>query len=138
MPAFTSRVSIVYEILQSDQYAVTGRTIYYLPASMKVTAADRRNSQIWVVSADLSAEQLSLNPLGVSAPGAVMMFLSDQEVDVRFNSASDATFLSAVTMFVAGANISNMYITTGSAVTTILLETAGGSNAVVTTTLPVP
>ena len=139
MPAFTGRIGIVYQLLQSDQFAVTGRTVMYLPASMKVTGADRRNGQVWTISAGVSAQALTLNPLGVSAPGMMTLFLADQACDVRFNAASDTTFLSAVRMFVAGANISNVYVTTGSAWdTTILLECIGGSNAQVTTTLPVP
>lgn len=139
MATFTGRVSIQYEVLQADQYAVTGRTVHFLPASMKVTGADRRHGQVWTLSAGLSAQALTLSPLGVSAPGMLMLFLADQEVDVRFNAASDSIFLSAVRMFVAGASVSNLFITTPSAnATTILLEMVGGSAASITASLPLP
>lgn len=139
MPAFTGRLGVTYELLQSDQWAVTGRTVMFLPMSMKITAADRRNGQVWTLSAGLSAEPINLAPLGISAPGMTMIFLADQACDIRFNAASDTTFLSATRMFVAGANVSNLFVTPASNYdTTILIEACGGSNATVTTTLPLP
>lgn len=138
MVAFTVRVDSTYQALLADQFAVMGRTFLYLPMTMKVLGCDRRNGDILTLSANLSAQALNLGPLGVSAPGALLFFMADQPVDLRTNAASDATFLSAVRQMTLGATLSALFVTTGSAATTILLEVVGGSAAVVQTSLPVP
>lgn len=137
MPAFTARIDSVLQVLQADQFSLMGRTIVYFPTLIKCTAADRRTSQILQVSADLSAYQLTLTPLGGSALSSLLFFLANNPVDVRFNAASDGIFLSAVRQMTLGANLSALFVTTGSNVTTVLLEMVGGSSAQITTTLPV-
>lgn len=124
--------------MQADQFAVMGRTLIYLPMTMKCTGADRRNGSVQTLSANLSAYALNLLPLGGSALSTLLFFLTDQPVDVRFNAASDSVFLSAVRQMTLGANLSALFVTTGAVVTTVLLECVGGSNATVTTSLPVP
>lgn len=138
MPAFTARVTSVLEIGQAGQFGVMDRTIVYLPMTMRCTGADRRSGQVQTISANLSATQLTLTPLGGSALSSLLFFLADQPVDMRINAASDVTFLSAVRQMTLGANLSALFVTTGSNVTTVLLEMVGGSNATVTTSLPVP
>ena len=137
MAQYTGSIHITYQVALADQFSLNGRTVVYWPASMKVTGADRYNAQTWVLSAGLSAQALTLTPLGISAPGAMLFFLADHPVDIRFNAASDATFLSAVQMVAMGANISNFFVTT-SAATVIHLEMVGGSAATLGATLPLP
>ncbi len=138
MPAFTARVTSVLEIMQADMFSVMGRTLVYIPMTMKVVGADRRTGSVQTLSAGLSAVAMNLLPLGGSALSSLLFFLADQPVDVRFNAASDGVFLSAVRQMTLGANLSALFVTTGSNVTTVLLEMVGGSNATVTTSLPVP
>lgn len=138
MPAFTARITSVLEIMQADMFSVMGRTLTFIPMTMKVTGADRRTGSVQTLSAGLSAYALSLLPLGGSALSSLLFLLADQPVDVRFNAASDSIFLSAVRQMTLGANLSALFVTTGVNVTTVLLEMVGGSNAQVTTSLPVP
>ena len=137
MPQFTGRTTFLWEILQADQFALNGRTQVYLPLTAKVTGADRYQAQTFIVSAGLSAQQITLAPLGVSAPALLMLFVCDQPVDIRTNTASDTTFISGVQIMALTGHISNMFITTGSAATTIHLESVGGSNATLSTSLPI-
>ncbi len=138
MPVFTATITSVLQVMQSDQFAVMGRTVAYFPSTMKATGCDKRTETVQTISAGLSAQALTLAPLGGTGLSAILFLLADQPVDVRFNAASDAIFLSAVRQMTLGANISALFVTTGSNVTTVLLAMVGGSNAVVTTSLPVP
>ena len=137
MAQYTARISILFEVMLGDQFSLGGRTVVYWPAAMKVTGADRYNAQTWVLSAGLSAQVLTLSPLGVSATGGLLFFIADNPVDLRFNAGSDVTFLSAVRQLTMGAHISNLFVTT-SAATVIHLELVGGSAATLTATLPLP
>ncbi len=134
--AFTSRITAVYETVIGDQYSLSGKTVAYYPIGAKLLGADRQNIQTLALSAGLSAQQIQMAPLGVSAPGMLMLLLSDQPVDIRTNAPSDVVFLSGVTFFVIGGHLSNIYVTTGSAETTLHLEAAGGSNAQLLASLP--
>jgi hypothetical protein len=124
--------------MQADQFSVIGKTIVYLPMTMKCVGADRRNGSVQTLSANLSAFAMNLLPLGGSALSSLLFFLTDQPVDVRFNAASDSVFLSAVRQMTLGANLSALFVTTGDNVTTVLFEMVGGSGAQVTTSLPIP
>lgn len=136
MAQFTGRGTILFEILNGDQYALNGRTQVYIPLTAKVVGADRYQAQEWIVSADLSAQPLSITPLGVSAPAILTMLCTDQPVDIRTNAASDSIFLSGAQLFFFTGALSNLFVTTGSAATTIHVECVGGSNATLTTSLP--
>lgn len=122
----------------NDQFGVNGQTVEYAIHSAKVLGADRGNDQILTLSADLSAYQMTIAPLGVSATGMLVFINTDQPVDIRTNAASDTTFLSAVTLLALAGSISNIYITTGSQATTVWQKVAGGSNATTQTTFPLP
>lgn len=137
MAQYTGRVTFLFEILQADQFALNGRTQVYLPLTAKVVGADRYNAQILPLSAGLSAQQIDIAPLGVSAPAMLLLFVADQPVDVRTNAASDGTFLSGVQIMSLTGHTSNLYVSTGSNVTTLQLQVVGGSNATLTTSLPV-
>jgi hypothetical protein len=133
---YTARLTLAFETLVADQFAVLGRRLTYLPATMKCLNADRRQSDIIPISGGLSAVSVLLQPLGGSAPGQLLFFLSDQAVDVRFTSAGAPVAIPAVRLMVLGATVSALFITTGLTDTTILLEAAGGSAVTVTTSLP--
>ena len=135
---FTAECTTFWEVKVADQFGLNGRTRVFFPSTMRIVNADRYQAQTWIVSADLSATALTLTPLGVSAPGALLFLVADHPVDVRWNAASDTVFLSSVRQLALAANFSNMYVTTGSHATTLHMEVTGGSNASVSTSLPLP
>src|SRR5262245_718879 len=137
MAQFSGRLTFLWETLQNDQYSLNGRTQTYVPYTAKVVAADRLNNQIIPLSAGLSAEAITIAPLGVSAPGMLMLLCADQPVDIRTNAASDTTFLSGVQIFSLTGHVSSLFITTGSEATVLQIQVVGGSNASLTTSLPV-
>lgn len=135
---FSADCSLFWEVKVADQFGLNGRTRTFLPSTMRIRNADRYQAQTWTISANLSAQAITLTPLGVSAPGALLLFLADQPVDVRWNAASDTIFLSSVRQMSLAANFSNLFVTTGSYATVLHLEVTGGSNATVTMSLPLP
>lgn len=133
----TARTSITYELFNADHWTYIGNTITFFPATMKLTGADRANQQTWQISAGISAQALTMTPLGVSAPAGMVFFLASEPVDMRFGDPAASAFLSAVTMLTLGAIVSGLYVTTSNA-TQIWLFTAGGSNAVLQASVPNP
>ncbi len=138
MALYTSRITAIFEQMTADQYSLTGRTNVYIPESAKLINADRYNDQILTLSAALSAQQLSWAPLGVSAPSIMLLFNADQPCDIRTNAASDTNFLSGIQLLFMCGHISNIFVTTGSSVTTIRMIACGGSSAELSTSLPLP
>lgn len=138
MPQFTAKFDACWQIMQADQFAVTGAQREFYPESAQLLAADRYDSKVVILSAGLSAESLNIAPLGVSAPAMLMMLCTDYPVDIRTNSVSDTVFLSGVQLWFMTGFVSNLFLTTGSSDTTVLLKVAGGSNAVLQHTFPLP
>jgi hypothetical protein len=138
MPVFTARFTTMFEILTGDQWGLGGRTDTLKVANAKLVGADRRNGQIYTLSAGLSAYALTLAPLGVSAPALISILWADNPVDLRTNAPTDTVFLSGVQVFCFTGHLSALYVTTGSAITTLAHECVGGSNATLTASLPLP
>lgn len=138
MPQFEVNFTTIWQLLEQSQFGLGGRTTEYRITSAKLLAADRENAQIFILSGNLSAEPIQIAPLGISAPAMFVLFLTDQPVDIRTNAVSDTTFLSGVQLLTMVGHISNVFVTTGSADTTVYLKAAGGSNAVVQVSLPLP
>ena len=138
MPNFTEVYTLALERFLGDAGAGPGRHIEYLVESAKLVNADRANDQIQVLSADLSAFAVTLAPLGVSAPAMLLMLCTDYPVDIRTNAPTDTAFLSGVQLWAMAGFVSNVFITTGSHATTLLLKAAGGSAAQLTCTFPLP
>ncbi len=138
MPVFTARNASVWEILTSDQFGGTGKATVYQPSTAKVTGADRYNANTFILSGGLSAQAVTISPLGVSAPAMLILMQMDYPVDIRTNAASDTVFLSGVTQWFMTGHISNIYVTTGSYATTFHVEVAGGSNATLQASFPLP
>lgn len=138
MPQFTARTATIWEMSVADQFGGAGKTTVYQPCSVKLTGADRYNGTTFVLSGGLSAQTVIIAPLGVSAPGMLMMLQMDYPVDIRTNTASDSVFLSGVTQWLMAGHISNVYVTTGSNDTTFHVEVAGGSNATLQASFPLP
>jgi hypothetical protein len=136
--AFTAKLTTVFETLVGDQFGQAGRTTGYRLDTAKLTAADKWHEQTFVLSAGLSAQPITIAPLGVSAPGILVYLCCDYPVDIRTNSPSDAVFLSGVQLFQMAGSISNVYLSTGATATTVLLKVAGGSSAQLYTTFPLP
>ena len=138
MPNFAQRMTIASERLVGDQLGVTGHAESYRIDMAKLTTADRSNDQTVLLSANLSAVSFAIAPLGVATPAQLALLCTDQPVDLRTNAASDATCLSGVRLFCLAGYLSAVYITTGSNDTTCLLRVAGGSNAQLEATFPLP
>ena len=135
---YSAECSTFWEVKVADQFGLNGRTRTFFPSTMRIINADWYQAHTWQISANLSAQAISLSPLGVSAPGAMLFLVADQPLDIRWNAASDTVFLSAVRQMALAANFSNIYVTTGSNTTVVHLEVTGGSNASVSTSLPLP
>ena len=138
MAAYTVRYTGVFEQAQQDQWSLTGRTNVYLTEGIVLYNGDRYADQIWVISGGISAQQLAWAPLGTSAPAALLVFHADMPCDLRTNADTDTNFLSGVQYMVMNGHISHLYVTTGSAATTIRIIGCGGSNASVQVTAPLP
>lgn len=138
MPSFTQKVTMAVEKTIQGQAGVTGMTIEYGVHAAKVLNADRANDQIMLLSAGLSAQPISIAPLGVNAPAMLVFLCTDQPVDIRTNAATDTNFLSSVQLWCLAGYVSNVFLTTGSQVTTVMLKAAGGSAAMLTVTFPLP
>lgn len=138
MPQFTIRSSSIWEMTTADQFGGAGRTQIYQPGNAKLTGADKYNQTTFILSGGLSAQQVNIAPLGVSAPALLIQLNMDYPVDIRTNAASDSTFLSGVTQWFMAGHVSNIYVTTGSNDTTFLLQVAGGSAATLTASFPLP
>jgi len=137
MATLTARTVITTELSEPTAFASTQRTIGYRTAVMDVTGIDRRHAEVQSLSAGLSAQQILLAPLGVSAPGSALLLLqTDQPIDVGLGAS--ATLLSGLKLLLFNGVVSSLYVYTGSQVTTLLLDLVGGSNAVVTVSRPVP
>jgi hypothetical protein len=138
MPTFTAKFTVVWEQLIDDSWSLTGKTVTYLSDMAKLVNANQYHDQIIVLESNLSAQQLSWAPIGVSAQGSLLMFQADRPCDIR-TSPSATELLSGVQMLYLAGYISNIYVTTGSyPATTIRLIAAGGSSAELSTTLPLP
>lgn len=134
---FTMDTTTLLSIRENTTFGIGGRVMSYLPVTMLLTGADRHQGQRHIMSANLSQQQLTLTPLGVSAQAMLLVFATDNPVDLRLG-ASTAPIVSAVRQLILGANVSSIWVDTGSNVTKILLEMAGGSNATLEATLPFP
>jgi hypothetical protein len=138
MPQFTEKFTIAYERMIGDQNGLTGHTTMYDIYLAKITAADRFNDQVLTLSANQSAVSVGIAPLGVTTPAQLALLVADQPVDLRTNSPSDPTCISGVRLFCLAGVLSAVYVTVGSNDTTVLIRAAGGSNAVLQATFPLP
>ena len=138
MPGSTQKVTLAVEKLVQDQWAVTGKTTEYQVFAAKILGVEADQGQTLLLSANLSAQALPLAPLGISNPAMLLVLSTDLPVDIRTNAPGDTTFLSGVRLWAMAGYVSNLFITTGSAVTTLWLKVAGGSNASLEASFPLP
>ena len=134
--AFTIELTNIWQIREGGQFGTGDRTTTYRVGTTQVVGADRHMAQTWTISANLSAQAITLTPLGTSAPGTVFWLQASEDVDVRFQSPNDTGGLSAVRHLMFGGSLSALYLTTGDTPTRVRIEAVGGSNASITTTLP--
>lgn len=134
---FTMDMTTLLSTRENTAFGVGGRVTGYLPMTMMLTGADRHQAQRHIMSANLSQQQLTLTPLGISATAMLLLFATDNPVDLRLGTAT-APLISAVRQLILGANVSSIWVDTGSNVTKILLEMAGGSGAALEATIPFP
>ena len=138
MPAFTVETNHTLEVIRGDVFGAGGTTTKYQVFTTKLTGGERLHEQIHTLSANVSNEQIILDPLGSQAPSCVIMFLNaDNPVDVVVGAISNAP-LSNVLLLTMTADVSALYVTTGSKATTLQTFIAGGSSATLKVSLPLP
>lgn len=128
---FTEKITLAVEKLVHDQWGVTGQTREYAILAAKVLGADADNTQTFVLSGDLSGQAIPIAPLGVSNPSMLTVISTDQPITAVI-SVTDGRLI-----IIAGY-VSGITLTTGSAVTTTWLKVAGGSNASLDASFPLP
>lgn len=135
----TRNAQAIISLEESDTspFLAAARTTAYRTMTVRVTGADRQHTHTQVLSAGLSALEIPLAPMGVSAPEPVLfLFQADQEVDLALGAS--ATLLSGVQFLLLTGVVSAAYLHTGSQTTTILTNVIGGSAAAVIVSRPIP
>ena len=133
----TTELTQTYHVTEAGASGTGGRTVTYWAALIEVEGATQRESRTLVVSAGVSAQELTLGPFNAANPAALLVLTSDQQVDVRLNAAT-ASAISAVRYLAVAAQISALFLTTISNVAAphIALDAVGGSAATVCVTSP--
>jgi hypothetical protein len=126
--SFTAELVDTLVVREVDGYGVAPRTTEHRIHTLRLTGGSRQQSQLVVVSAGVSNQEIILTPIAASAPGLLLWLATDQPLDVRLN-ASNASMLSALRGLVLGASISALFVTPPSNVdaNVRLVTLAGGS-----------
>lgn len=136
--AFTATVNVQHTLQERNTYGVNGQITALRNIAIQQNSCEREHGQVHKVSADLSAHELNINPLGVCAASlAMLLFVPDHPVDLRIGAAS-LDPLSACRFALFAGTISSVFVTTGSQVTTIRTILTGGSNVSFEITPPMP
>lgn len=105
---------------------------------VSVDTAEILKRDIREVSAGLSATEISISPFASDVGSAsLLQLVTNHPVDVRLGDASNSP-ISNITYLAMAGNLSGLFLTTGSLVTTAMITVLGGSNAVLTTRNPLP
>jgi hypothetical protein len=128
--SFTCELTTTCRVLEADSYGVGARTTEHRIHTLRLTGGSRQQSQLIVVSAGVSNQEITLSPVSATLPGLVMWLSVDQPIDVRLG-ASNASMISALRGLVLGASISALFVTPPSNMdATIRLVTMGGGSVV--------
>ena len=134
--SFTAWLTHTLRVLESDGYGGAGRTTVHRIDTLQVTGGLRHDSKLYVLSAGVSNQAISLEPITASDPGSVLRLTTNQPVDLRLN-ASNASMLSAVRQLVLGASISALFLSVpGDTPATVRLEVMGGGT--IAASIPAP
>lgn len=105
---------------------------------VSVDTAEILNRSIHEVSADVSATAIPIAPFASDIGSAsFLQLVTNHPVDVRLGDASNSPISNVKYLAMAG-NLSGLFLTTGSLITTAMVTVLGGSNAVLTTRNPLP
>ena len=135
--AFTAIHTQLWEVIEGATAGTGGRTTAFRTGAIRAEACDRRQTQMHVISNDVSLLSLALSPLGLdsmTASNLLFLFATNHPVDLRFGTSG--TVLSNVRALAGSFTFSALFVTTGSQAATVLTELVGGSNAAITATLP--
>jgi len=136
--SFTANLHCTTETLEKDGFGTGGVSRSYFTNTVKMTGADRYQEQVHVMSADISALSIAIQPFGGSVVSDTMLIIqADKKIDVRLGVSTN-TVLSAVQFLAIVATISGLFVTTGSQATTLRTTLIGGSNVGVTVHPPMP
>jgi hypothetical protein len=128
--SFTAELTQILRCTEQDAYGVGARTTEHRIHTMRLTGGSRQQSQLVVVSAGVSNQEILLSPITGSFPGLLLWLATDQPLDVRLN-ASNASMLSALRGLVLGASISALFVTPPSnADATLRVDVMGGGSVV--------
>lgn len=134
--AFTATVTIQYFMEEQNTFGINSTERTYRNIALQQQTCEREHNQVHPVSANLSAHEIPINPLGVCAASmAMFLFWPNYPVDLRIGAQS-ADPLSAVRFMLLAATVSSVWVTTGSQATTIRTILTGGSNASFNITTP--
>jgi hypothetical protein len=133
---FTTRITTHFQIMEGDQFGTGGRTTAYEVGSINIYGADRRHAQIVTLSANLSAQQITLPPFDGTNTGSIVRLEMSDPVDIRLHAANDTTYLPGVRQLTMAGTVSALYITTGSTATIVHTQVVGGSNVSIVTSIP--
>jgi hypothetical protein len=128
---------INYELLEDDAFGAGGRTVEWRTMTAKVIGGTRQFQQVHIVSADLSAHEIPIDPLGSGLVTSNTMFIlnTDYKVDIRIGDQSNVPISNTQLMVFTGT-VSAIWITTGSIATTVRTVLVGGSGASVNVSPP--
>jgi len=103
----------------------------------KLVGGDRQFGQVHVVSADLSAHEIPIDPLGsgLAMSNTIFWLNADNKIDLRIGDQSNVP-ISGVQFFAMTGTVSALWVTTGSAATTVRTILAGGSGGGLTVSPP--
>lgn len=137
MPNFNAQMILNYELLEADHFGAGGRTVEWRTLTAKLIGGDRQFGQVHIVSADLSAHEIPIDPLGSGHSMSNTMFIlnTDQKVDIRIGDQSNVP-MSGVQFFAMTGVVSALWITTGSLATTLRTILVGGSGGGLTVSPP--
>lgn len=136
--AFTAIFTGQFEIIENATAGTGGRTTTYRIASVRAEGCDRRNTQVHLVSNDVSLAEILLSPLGATsqlASNLLLILQSNNPVDIKLGTS--AAMISGLRSLMAACTCSALFVTTGSNAAMVLTELVGGSAAVITATTPI-
>jgi hypothetical protein len=135
---FTLQLTQALRILEQDVWGAGGRIVAHRVATVQITGAERRDDRLGIVSAGVSNQPLTLDPIAASAPGSVLFVQANLPLDLRLNNLSGALVCHVLlALLAASAGISALYVTNpGTTEAVLRVEVVGGGSLQASVPLP--
>jgi hypothetical protein len=128
--------SITVEL--NNNFGAGGTVQSYRTGQVTVDSATILERSIHEISADVTDRAIDITPFGSGLSNTTMLqLITNQKIAVRIGDIGN-TPISAVRYLMLAAQVSGLFITTGSLATTVMFTLFGGSNATFTMTDPLP